>query len=163
VYNLPNRRFLEEIDFTSRELDHLLTLAAALKAAKYAGKVVWHERVRLLAPTRSTPSFMRSAAPATESAPALSDRVREHREPALDGSEDLAHEHGVLARQLEVRSRSTRGWAKSCTAGEPAGSASASASGASVNRASPATLRHDLLIPRVGRPPAASDHVRRSA
>jgi hypothetical protein len=50
VYNLPNRRFLEEIDFTSRELDHLLTLAAALKAAKYAGKVVWHERVRLLAP-----------------------------------------------------------------------------------------------------------------
>ena len=40
MYNLRNRSFLKEIDFTSRELDHLLTLSAALKAAKYAGTEV---------------------------------------------------------------------------------------------------------------------------
>jgi ornithine carbamoyltransferase len=50
MYNLRNRRFLKEIDFTSRELDHLLTLAAALKATKYAGTEVrlrTHRRMRL--------------------------------------------------------------------------------------------------------------------
>jgi ornithine carbamoyltransferase len=37
VYNLRNRSFLKEIDFSSRELEYLLRLAGALKAAKYAG------------------------------------------------------------------------------------------------------------------------------
>jgi ornithine carbamoyltransferase len=37
VYNLRNRSFLKEIDFTARELEYLLRLAAALKTAKYAG------------------------------------------------------------------------------------------------------------------------------
>jgi ornithine carbamoyltransferase len=35
--NLHNRHFLKEMDFTTRELEHLLSLAAALKSAKYAG------------------------------------------------------------------------------------------------------------------------------
>jgi ornithine carbamoyltransferase len=35
--NLHNRHFLKEMDFTTRELEHLLSLAAALKTAKYAG------------------------------------------------------------------------------------------------------------------------------
>lgn len=35
--NLHNRHFLKEMDFTTRELDYLLSLAAALKTAKYAG------------------------------------------------------------------------------------------------------------------------------
>jgi len=37
MYNLSNRHFLKEIDFTTKEMKHLLTLAAALKSAKYAG------------------------------------------------------------------------------------------------------------------------------
>lgn len=37
MYNLSNRHFLKEIDFTTREMEHLLTLAGALKSAKYAG------------------------------------------------------------------------------------------------------------------------------
>ena len=37
MYNLRNRSFLKEIDFTARELAELLRLAAALKTAKYAG------------------------------------------------------------------------------------------------------------------------------
>jgi ornithine carbamoyltransferase len=37
VYNLHNRSFLKEIDFRSGELEYLLRLSAALKAAKYAG------------------------------------------------------------------------------------------------------------------------------
>jgi ornithine carbamoyltransferase len=37
VYNLRNRSFLKEIDFTRDELLHLLALAQALKTAKYAG------------------------------------------------------------------------------------------------------------------------------
>jgi ornithine carbamoyltransferase len=37
VYNLRNRSFLKEMDFTSRELEFLLRLSGALKAAKYAG------------------------------------------------------------------------------------------------------------------------------
>ncbi|GAB7006637.1 ornithine carbamoyltransferase [Nocardioides sp. AN3] len=36
-YNLRNRSFLKEIDFTPAELRHLLRLAEALKLAKYAG------------------------------------------------------------------------------------------------------------------------------
>src|ERR687884_788569 len=40
MYNLRNRSFLKEIDFSARELEHLLKLAAALKRAKYAGTEV---------------------------------------------------------------------------------------------------------------------------
>jgi ornithine carbamoyltransferase len=40
MYNLRNRSFLKELDFSARELEHLLTLAAALKMAKYAGTEV---------------------------------------------------------------------------------------------------------------------------
>jgi len=36
-YNLHNRSFLKEIDFTPAELDYLLRLAESLKLAKYAG------------------------------------------------------------------------------------------------------------------------------
>lgn len=42
MYNLRNRHFLKEIDFTTGELTHLLRLSAALKAAKYAGTEVPH-------------------------------------------------------------------------------------------------------------------------
>jgi ornithine carbamoyltransferase len=37
MYNLRNRSFLKEVDFSRDELLHLLTLAQALKTAKYAG------------------------------------------------------------------------------------------------------------------------------
>ncbi len=37
MYNLRNRSFLKEIDFSRDELGHLLALATALKTAKYAG------------------------------------------------------------------------------------------------------------------------------
>ena len=37
MYNLRNRSFLKELDFTARELEHLLKLSAALKTVKYAG------------------------------------------------------------------------------------------------------------------------------
>jgi ornithine carbamoyltransferase len=37
VFNLRNRSFLKELDFSSSELEYLLRLAVALKAAKYAG------------------------------------------------------------------------------------------------------------------------------
>ena len=40
MYNLRNRSFLKEADFTRDELEHLLTLAQALKTAKYAGNEV---------------------------------------------------------------------------------------------------------------------------
>jgi ornithine carbamoyltransferase len=40
VYNLRNRSFLKEIDFTAGELGHLLRLSAALKMVKYAGTEV---------------------------------------------------------------------------------------------------------------------------
>lgn len=40
MYNLRNRSFLKEIDFTTRELEHLLRLASALKTVKYAGTEV---------------------------------------------------------------------------------------------------------------------------
>jgi ornithine carbamoyltransferase len=40
VYNLRNRNFLKEIDFSARELEYLLTLSAALKTVKYAGTEV---------------------------------------------------------------------------------------------------------------------------
>jgi ornithine carbamoyltransferase len=43
MYNLRNRSFLKEIDFTASELEHLLKLAGALKTVKYAGT----ERPRL--------------------------------------------------------------------------------------------------------------------
>ena len=37
AFNLKNRSFLKEIDFTPRELRYLLQLSEALKIAKYAG------------------------------------------------------------------------------------------------------------------------------
>ena len=37
MFSLRNRSFLKEIDFTPRELRHLLQLAEAVKLAKYAG------------------------------------------------------------------------------------------------------------------------------
>jgi len=40
VFNLRNRSFLKELDFTPDEWRHLLTLSADLKAAKYAGTEV---------------------------------------------------------------------------------------------------------------------------
>ncbi|MBS1676037.1 MAG: ornithine carbamoyltransferase [Actinobacteria bacterium] len=40
MYNLRNRSFLKEVDFTAGELAYLLRLAAALKLAKYAGNEV---------------------------------------------------------------------------------------------------------------------------
>ena len=40
MYNLRNRNFLKEVDFTPDELQHLLKLSAALKTAKYAGTEV---------------------------------------------------------------------------------------------------------------------------
>jgi ornithine carbamoyltransferase len=40
VYNLRNRSFLKEVDFSRDELLHLLRLADALKIAKYAGNEV---------------------------------------------------------------------------------------------------------------------------
>jgi ornithine carbamoyltransferase len=40
MYNLRNRSFLKESDFTARELEHLLMLSAALKTVKSAGTEV---------------------------------------------------------------------------------------------------------------------------
>ena len=40
AFNLKNRSFLKEIDFTPRELRYLLQLSEALKLAKYAGTEV---------------------------------------------------------------------------------------------------------------------------
>jgi ornithine carbamoyltransferase len=40
MYNLRNRSFLKEVDFTAGELEHLLKLAGALKTVKYAGTEV---------------------------------------------------------------------------------------------------------------------------
>jgi ornithine carbamoyltransferase len=37
VFNLRNRSFLKELDFSTSEFEYLLRLSAALKAAKYAG------------------------------------------------------------------------------------------------------------------------------
>src|SRR5512147_2410209 len=37
AFNLRNRNFLKEIDFTQEEFTHLLKLSADLKAAKYGG------------------------------------------------------------------------------------------------------------------------------
>ncbi|GGN65557.1 ornithine carbamoyltransferase, catabolic [Actinoplanes lobatus] len=42
AFNLRNRHFLKEIDFSPQELRHLLRLAEALKLAKYAGTEVKH-------------------------------------------------------------------------------------------------------------------------
>ena len=36
-YNLRNRSYVKELDFTPQELKFLLKLAAELKAAKYGG------------------------------------------------------------------------------------------------------------------------------
>lgn len=40
MYNLRNRHFLKEVDFSTGELTYLLQLSAALKTAKYAGTEV---------------------------------------------------------------------------------------------------------------------------
>ena len=37
AFNLRNRSFLKEIDFTPQEMRYLLQLSGALKIAKYAG------------------------------------------------------------------------------------------------------------------------------
>jgi ornithine carbamoyltransferase len=42
AFNLHNRSFLKEIDFTPAELGYLLTLAESLKTAKYAGTETRH-------------------------------------------------------------------------------------------------------------------------
>ena len=41
-FNLRNRSFLKEIDFTPAELGYLLTLAESLKTAKYSGTETKH-------------------------------------------------------------------------------------------------------------------------
>ena len=46
MYNLRNRNFLKEIDFSRDELLHLLRLSQALKTAKYAGNEVPRLRAR---------------------------------------------------------------------------------------------------------------------
>ncbi len=40
MHRFRNRSFLKELDFTTREMEHLLELAGALKTAKYAGNEV---------------------------------------------------------------------------------------------------------------------------
>ena len=40
MYNLRNRHFVKELDFSAPELLHLLRLSQALKTAKYAGTEV---------------------------------------------------------------------------------------------------------------------------
>ena len=52
MYNLRNRSFLKESDFTARELDHLLRLTAALKARSTPSH---HCRVYEPAPAGLTP------------------------------------------------------------------------------------------------------------
>jgi ornithine carbamoyltransferase len=49
VYNLRNRSFLKEIDFTAGELEHLLQLAADLKTVKYTGTEVPRLRGKTIA------------------------------------------------------------------------------------------------------------------
>ena len=40
MFNLRNRSFLKELDFTAGEFVHVLAVAASLKTAKYAGTEV---------------------------------------------------------------------------------------------------------------------------
>jgi ornithine carbamoyltransferase len=40
MYNLRNRSFLKELDYSARELEYLLNLAAALETVKHAGTEV---------------------------------------------------------------------------------------------------------------------------
>src|SRR5690348_15210531 len=49
MFNLRNRSFLKEIDFTASELEHLLNLSAALKTARYAGTEVQRLRGKNIA------------------------------------------------------------------------------------------------------------------
>ncbi len=42
MYNLRNRHFLKETDFSTGEMNHLLRLSASLKHAKYSGTEVAH-------------------------------------------------------------------------------------------------------------------------
>ncbi len=56
MYNLRNRSFLKEIDFTARELEHLLKLSAALKTVKYAGTEVPRLRGKEIALLFAKPS-----------------------------------------------------------------------------------------------------------
>ena len=48
-FNLRNRNFLKELDFTPEEWHHLLRLSADLKSAKYAGTEVQHLRGKEIA------------------------------------------------------------------------------------------------------------------
>src|SRR3954454_12693680 len=62
MYNLRNRSFLKERDFTARELEHLLDLSAALKTVKYAGTEVPRLTGKELAPIfEKPPTRTRSA------------------------------------------------------------------------------------------------------
>ncbi|HET6773768.1 MAG TPA: ornithine carbamoyltransferase [Acidimicrobiales bacterium] len=49
MFNLRNRNFLKELDFTPQEWRHLLRLSADLKAARYAGTEVQRLRGRTIA------------------------------------------------------------------------------------------------------------------
>jgi ornithine carbamoyltransferase len=49
MFNLRNRNFLKELDFTPQEWRHLLRLSADLKAARYAGTEVQRLRGRAIA------------------------------------------------------------------------------------------------------------------
>jgi len=49
MYNLRNRSFVKESEFSARELEHLLMLSAALKTVKYAGTEVQRLRGKEIA------------------------------------------------------------------------------------------------------------------
>jgi len=49
MFNLRNRSFLKETDFTTGEMEHLLALSASLKLAKYAGTEVQRLRGKEIA------------------------------------------------------------------------------------------------------------------
>jgi ornithine carbamoyltransferase len=59
MYNLRNRSFLKELDFSRDELLHLLALSQALKTAKYAGNEVQRlvgKEIALIFEKSSTPT-----------------------------------------------------------------------------------------------------------
>ena len=55
-YNLKNRSFLKLLDFTKRDLTHLLNLARDLKRAKYAGNEVQRLQGKNISPVFDDPS-----------------------------------------------------------------------------------------------------------
>jgi len=66
AFNLRNRSFLKEIDFTPRELRYLLKLSEALKLAKYADTEVKHLEGtvgrEIMKRTRALPTVWKSPA-----------------------------------------------------------------------------------------------------